>query len=148
MRKLDINNNRILDIHYPDRNVVALLVHNDYADELRSHLQRFKVTLKDDFNPCDPKILRDPQYADASDEERSNLAFMHHCNRMERALKFIRTPVKFAVARYFYAQGWISKQTLQENLPSSRRNNEPESDPLCFEDENMSTTDEYKNQVF
>ncbi|KAG1520570.1 hypothetical protein G6F46_015715 [Rhizopus delemar] len=65
---------------------------------------------------------------------------------MERALKFIRTPVKFAAARYFYAQGWISKQTLQENLPSSRRNNEPESDPLYFEDENMSTTDEYKNQ--
>ncbi|KAG1546448.1 hypothetical protein G6F49_010495 [Rhizopus delemar] len=128
LRKLDINNNRILDIHYPDRNVVALLVHNDYTDELRSHLQRFKVTLKDDFNPCDPKLLRDPQYADASDEERANLAFMHHCNRMERALKFIRTPVKFA-----------------ENLPSSRRNSEPESDPLCFEDENMSTTDEYKN---
>lgn len=105
MRKLDINNNRILDIHYPDRNVVALLVHNDYADELRSHLQRFKATLKDDFNPCDPKILRGPQYADASDEERANLAFMHHCSRMERALRFIHTPVKFAVARYFYAQG-------------------------------------------
>ncbi|KAG0755475.1 hypothetical protein G6F65_012278 [Rhizopus arrhizus] len=129
LRKLDINNNRILDIHYPDRNVVALLVHNDYADELRSHLQRFKATLKDDFNPCDPKILRDPQYADASDEERANLAFMHHCSRMERALRFIHTPVKFA-----------------ENLPSSRRNSEPESDPLCFEDENMSTTDGYKNQ--
>ncbi|KAG1607104.1 hypothetical protein G6F46_012542 [Rhizopus delemar] len=89
LRKLDINNNRVLDIHHPDRNVVALLVHNDYADELR---------------PI--------------------------CND----------------SRYFYAQGWISKQTLQENLPSNRRNNEPESDPLCFEDENMSTTDEYKNQ--
>ncbi|KAG1038955.1 hypothetical protein G6F43_012606 [Rhizopus delemar] len=122
LRKLDINNNRILDIHYPDRNVVALLVHNDYTDEFRSHLQRFKVTPKDDFNPCNPKLFRDPQYADASDEELANLAFMHHCNR------------------------WISKQTLQENLPSSRRNNEPESDPLYFEDENMSTTDEYKNQ--
>ncbi|KAG1608568.1 hypothetical protein G6F46_011452 [Rhizopus delemar] len=80
LRKLDINNNRILDTHYPDRNVVALLVHNDYADELRSHLQRFKI---------------------------------------------------------FYAEGWISKQNLQENLPSSRRNSESESDPLCFE---------YKNQ--
>ncbi|KAG1422889.1 hypothetical protein G6F58_003063 [Rhizopus delemar] len=58
--KLDINNNRILDIHCPNRNVVALLVHNDYADELRSHLRKFKVTLKDDFDPCDPMILRDP----------------------------------------------------------------------------------------
>ncbi|KAG0846510.1 hypothetical protein G6F16_013408 [Rhizopus arrhizus] len=34
LRKLDIQNTRILDIHYPDRNIVALLVHNDYVDEL------------------------------------------------------------------------------------------------------------------
>ncbi|KAG1162133.1 hypothetical protein G6F37_002437 [Rhizopus arrhizus] len=31
LRKLDINNNRILDIHYPDRNILALLVHNEFA---------------------------------------------------------------------------------------------------------------------
>ncbi|KAG1189687.1 hypothetical protein G6F70_009438 [Rhizopus microsporus] len=36
LRQLDINNSRILDIHYPTRNVVALLVHNDYASELKS----------------------------------------------------------------------------------------------------------------
>lgn len=130
---MDINNNLIIDIHYPNRNIVALLVHNDYADKLRSQLQQFKVTLKDDFNPCDPKILRDLQYANASIEKRTNITFIHHCNRMKRALKFIRTPVKFAVARYFYAQGWISKQALQETLPSSRHNRESESDPLQIE---------------
>ncbi|KAG1448023.1 hypothetical protein G6F46_004968 [Rhizopus delemar] len=141
LRKLDINNNRILDIHYPDRNVVALLVHNDYANELRSQLKRFKITLKDNFDPCDPKILRDPKYFDATEEERANLAFMHHCNCMERALKFTRAPVKFAVARYFYTKGWISKQTLDETL-SSRRTSQMEADPLFFEDERMSTTDD------
>ncbi|KAG1487979.1 hypothetical protein G6F53_013655 [Rhizopus delemar] len=40
LRKLDIQNTRILDIHYPDRNIVALLVHNDYVDELRKHFTR------------------------------------------------------------------------------------------------------------
>ncbi|KAG1138100.1 hypothetical protein G6F37_011426 [Rhizopus arrhizus] len=104
LRKLDINNNRILDIHYPDRNVVALLIHNDYEDELRSQLKRFKISLEDDFDPCDPKILRDPKYVDFADEERTNLAFMHHCNRMERALRFICVSVKFAVARHFFKQ--------------------------------------------
>jgi hypothetical protein len=34
-RKLEINNNRILDIHYPDRHIIALLTHNDYEPELR-----------------------------------------------------------------------------------------------------------------
>ncbi|EIE81086.1 hypothetical protein RO3G_05791 [Rhizopus delemar RA 99-880] len=38
LRKLDINNNRILDIYYPDRNILTLLVHNDYAAELRQQL--------------------------------------------------------------------------------------------------------------
>ncbi|KAG0735466.1 hypothetical protein G6F62_011832 [Rhizopus arrhizus] len=38
LRKLDINNNRIIDIYYPDRNIVALLIHNGYEDELRQQL--------------------------------------------------------------------------------------------------------------
>ncbi|KAG0763416.1 hypothetical protein G6F57_003087 [Rhizopus arrhizus] len=71
LRKLDIDNNRIIDIHYPDRNIVALLIHNDYEDELRQQLQRFKVTIKEDFNPCDPQVLRDH-----TPEERENLAFI------------------------------------------------------------------------
>ncbi|PHZ17195.1 uncharacterized protein RHIMIDRAFT_288140 [Rhizopus microsporus ATCC 52813] len=42
LRQLDINNSRILDIHYPTRNVVALLVHNDYAPELKSYVQKLR----------------------------------------------------------------------------------------------------------
>jgi hypothetical protein len=63
------------------------------------------MTLKDEFDPCDPKILRNPKYADSTEEERTNLAFLHHCNRMERALRFICAPIKFTVARYFYTKG-------------------------------------------
>ncbi|KAG1498894.1 hypothetical protein G6F54_004767 [Rhizopus delemar] len=78
LRKLDIDSNRIIDIHYPDHNIVALLIHNDYEDELRQQLQRFKVIIKKDFNPCDPQLLRDPKYADRTPAEREDLAFMHH----------------------------------------------------------------------
>ncbi|KAG1340913.1 hypothetical protein G6F62_005256 [Rhizopus arrhizus] len=143
--KLDINNNHILDTHYPDRNVVALLIHNDYEDELRSQLKRFKISLKDDFDLCDPKTLRDPKYVEFTDEERTNLAFMHYCSRMERALRSIRVPVKFAVARHFFNKGWVSKQTLKETLSSSRRASHAEADPLFFEDELMSTMDDCNN---
>ncbi|KAG0763645.1 hypothetical protein G6F57_007526 [Rhizopus arrhizus] len=143
--KLDINNNRILDIHCPNRNVVALLVHNDYADELRSHLRKFKVTLKDDFDPCDPMILHDPRYSDSTTEERTNIVFMHHCNRMERALRFVRAPVKFAVARYFHTKGWISTQTLQETLSFNRRANHTQPESIFFEDDNMSTVEDHND---
>ncbi|EIE76663.1 hypothetical protein RO3G_01367 [Rhizopus delemar RA 99-880] len=145
LRKLDINNNRIIGIHYPDRNIVALLIHNDYKDELRQQLQRFKVTIKEDFNPCDPQVLRDPKYADRTPAEREDLAFMHHCNRIERALQYIRTPVKFAVARYFYSKGWISKQLLQETLPTRTINRQQDIDIFFSDDDHMSTFEETKD---
>ncbi|KAG0735173.1 hypothetical protein G6F23_011784 [Rhizopus arrhizus] len=144
LRKLDINNNRILGIHYPDRNVVVLLVRNDYADELRSHLRKFKVTLKDDFDPCDPMILRDPRCSDSTTEERTNIIFMHYCNRMERALRFVRAPVKFAVARYFHTKGWISTQILQETLSFNRRANHTQPESIFFEDD-MSTVEDHND---
>ena len=91
-------NNRILDIHYSDRSIVALFVHTDYVSELCKQLGRFKVTLKDDSDPCDPKVLRDPKYADLSPEERANFTLMHPSDRMARALNYVRAPVKYAVA--------------------------------------------------
>ncbi|KAG1447746.1 hypothetical protein G6F55_010966 [Rhizopus delemar] len=145
LRKVDINNNRIIDIHYPNRNIVALLIHNDYEDELRQQLQRFKVTIKEDFNPCDPQVLRDPKYADRTPAERKDLAFMHHCNRIERALQYIRTPVKFAVARYFYSKGWISKQLLQETLPTRTINRQQDIDIFFSDDDHMSIFEETKD---
>ncbi|KAI9325219.1 hypothetical protein BD770DRAFT_458520 [Pilaira anomala] len=39
LHALGVTNSRILDIHYPSRNVVALLVHNDYQDELINKLK-------------------------------------------------------------------------------------------------------------
>jgi ribosomal protein L37AE/L43A len=142
LRKLDITNNRILDIHYPDRNVVALLVHNDYVSELRKQLGRFKVTLKDDFDPCDPKVLRDPKYADLSSEERANFALMHHSDRMARALNYIRAPVKYAVARFFYSKGWISKTLLQEALPSRHKVSDQAADIFQSDDVTMDNADD------
>lgn len=105
LRKLKISNDRIIDISYPDRHDVALMVDNDYADELRSQLKKFKIILKDEFDPCDPKILHNPKYADCMEEERTNITFLHHCNRMERALRFICAPIKLAIVRYLYTKG-------------------------------------------
>ncbi|CEG74918.1 hypothetical protein RMATCC62417_10046 [Rhizopus microsporus] len=46
LRQLNINTRRILNIHYPDRHFVALLIHNDYEDKLCSQLQRFKIPIR------------------------------------------------------------------------------------------------------
>ena len=136
LRQLDINNSRILDIHCPICNVVALLVHNDYASELKSHLQKFKVYTKDDFNPCDGSILMDPKYKHCSKEERDGFAFMHHCNRVKKALAYIRAAAKAALACYFYNQDWISKSVLDEILqlksPTQQMSSMLMRTSLCF----------------
>ncbi|CEG66123.1 hypothetical protein RMATCC62417_02759 [Rhizopus microsporus] len=103
--KLGINNSRILDIHYPTRSVVALLVHNDYASERKSHFQKFKVRTKDDFNPCDGLVLMGPKYEHCSKEECNGFALMHHSGCVKKALNYMRAPVKATVARYFYKVG-------------------------------------------
>ncbi|EIE88786.1 hypothetical protein RO3G_13497 [Rhizopus delemar RA 99-880] len=44
-------------MHYSDRNILVLLIHNDYATELRQQVQRFKAMTKDGFDPC---TIEDP----------------------------------------------------------------------------------------
>ncbi|KAI8380241.1 hypothetical protein BD560DRAFT_323874, partial [Blakeslea trispora] len=118
LRRLNINNSRVLNIHYPARNIVALLVHNDYAPELRQRFEQFKIPLRDKFDPCDPNVVSDPQHAAKTTQERTDIAHRLHCDRMVRALQYIRLPVRYAVARYFFREHWIDETVLQKVLAS------------------------------
>ncbi|ORY89518.1 hypothetical protein BCR43DRAFT_415124, partial [Syncephalastrum racemosum] len=60
LKKLRIDTSRILDMHFPDRCVAALLVHNDYAEELIAQLSALGIQPHDLFDPLDPAIIRDP----------------------------------------------------------------------------------------
>ncbi|KAI8394239.1 uncharacterized protein BYT42DRAFT_488273 [Radiomyces spectabilis] len=118
LRTLGFDNSRILDIHYPDRQVVALLIHNDYHDTLLASFARHNITPIKDFNPHDQSRLRDPKFNTLSLEDRQREADQIHRQRLERALKFIREPVKFAVARSFHSQKWIDDDMLRSFLQS------------------------------
>ncbi|KAG0924449.1 hypothetical protein G6F57_020505 [Rhizopus arrhizus] len=60
LHKLKINNARVLDVHYPDRQVVALLVHTEYTADLLAAFAKAKVEPIEGFNPLNPDLLRDP----------------------------------------------------------------------------------------
>lgn len=115
-KKTGINNGRLLDVHYPDRNIVAVLVHNDYAPELKDILSKRGITLRSDFDPCDGRVLKDPKFANAPEEERHQLAQQLHTQRIKKALDHIRGPAKYAVARFFATKNWINKTELDELL--------------------------------
>ncbi|KAF7724074.1 hypothetical protein EC973_001407 [Apophysomyces ossiformis] len=121
LRKLGIDNSRILDIHYPDRQVIALLIHNDFEQTLLDQLNRFGITTLT-YDPLDPVNLRDPKYKDKPTMELSQIAFEVHYDRMAKALQYIRPPVKYAVARTFAENDWIPIEHLKQLL-SSRWNN-------------------------
>ncbi|KAG1457044.1 hypothetical protein G6F56_006698 [Rhizopus delemar] len=115
-KKLGVNNGRLLDLHYPDRNIVAVLVHNDYAPELTELLSKKGVKLNTTFDPCAASVLKDPKYATDTLEQRQQIAQQIHNQRIQKALVHIRGPAKFAVARFFAHKSWITKTQLDEVL--------------------------------
>ncbi|KAG1447747.1 hypothetical protein G6F46_012374 [Rhizopus delemar] len=62
--------NRVLDIHYPDCHLVALLIHNDYEAEVCSQLEKFETFLRDNHDPLDPNNLRNPDYDNFNQDEK------------------------------------------------------------------------------
>lgn len=104
----------IIDIYYPSSKIVALLVHNDYAAKARSLLKSKGLNTIDTFNPFDPSHLADPQYKEATLEERTAQMKIVQDNQMYKTLEFLKHPVKLAVARDFHRKGRISDAVLQD----------------------------------
>ncbi|KAI7848438.1 hypothetical protein BDC45DRAFT_419654, partial [Circinella umbellata] len=101
LRQLGIDNSRLLDIHYPDTNVVGFLIHNDYATELLDLMKQHNLEPNTKFDPHNPQYLRDKKYLDMSHDEQIIQADLIQYNRILRAIDYVRQPVKFAVARFF-----------------------------------------------
>ncbi|KAL4210898.1 hypothetical protein AB4K20DRAFT_1968871 [Rhizopus microsporus] len=68
---------------------------------------------------------------------------MHDCNRIEDVSRYIRALIKFAVARYFHSEDWISKQTLQKTLSTNHCVNHTGSVPFFYDNEHRSIADDF-----
>jgi len=108
LRKLKINNARVLDVHFPDNHVVALLIHNDYVEELLSIFDKAGVKPLDNFDPLDAQRLRNPLFNNLDPEARQSKCVEIHQTRLLRALDHIRESVRVAVARDFMRKQWIT----------------------------------------
>ncbi|CEI99494.1 hypothetical protein RMCBS344292_13583 [Rhizopus microsporus] len=105
-------NNRILDIHYSDRSIVALFVHTDYVSELCKQLGRFKVTLKDDSDPCDPKVLRDPKCV-ILDNSTDPITYTLYDQPLPRGTTFAYLGVPFKPGGYLDPEELIQRNTCK-----------------------------------
>ncbi|KAI7905495.1 uncharacterized protein BX663DRAFT_499935 [Cokeromyces recurvatus] len=125
---LGVNNSRILDIHYPSRNVVALLVHNDYRNDLINTLKLAQVNPLEDYSPTAPSSLSDPIYKDLSNDEKQKIATEKQNQRLVRALPFIRTNISKAVARFFVNENLITNDQYNDFI-TSLKHTEAKSSP-------------------
>ncbi|KAI9329889.1 hypothetical protein BD770DRAFT_301842, partial [Pilaira anomala] len=116
LKKLGVDNGRVLDINYPARGVVALLIHQDYQEDLTKILTKYKITSIDNFNPLDISHISDPALAHLEGDARIAKATSIHQTRLLRGIVFIRANVRRSVARNFVDKGWISKEQAAEAI--------------------------------
>ncbi|KAI7870882.1 uncharacterized protein EV154DRAFT_431660 [Mucor mucedo] len=116
LKKLGIDNGRILDINYPARGVVALLIHQNYEVEIVDIFQKFKIDPIPDFNPKSTDHLTDPALAELDTDTRTSKAVEFHQNRLIKAIGYIRKYLRRSVARDFISQGWISDDQARQAL--------------------------------
>ncbi|KAL9537395.1 hypothetical protein PS6_011746 [Mucor atramentarius] len=109
---------RILDIHYPENNIISFLVHNDYADTVIAAMSKLpSSTLIADFDPCASSLLRDPKYYQTTDSffltSETTRIFQE---RLIRIVQRFHVPhVQLAVARDFcFSHQWITNDQYRE----------------------------------
>jgi hypothetical protein len=113
LRKLGIQTHRLLDIHFPARNVIAILIHEDYGMSLREIFESHHIELLD-FDPLDPDHLEDPEYKDLDEDSRQYKTEELHKERLFRALRHVRKHVYLPLANAMLSQGWLTKEELEE----------------------------------
>lgn len=101
---LGVNNARIMDIHFPDRNVCGLLIHNDFEQELINTLQHHKVQLLPTFDPHAPEIIRNPSHRDDSIADKTALAKSIQRTRIHRIIYRATARVRPSLLASFIAQ--------------------------------------------
>lgn len=98
---LKIPQARIIDVHFPIRGTIGLLIHAEFKTELLDLLRQAKVNPVD-FNPTAAATIVNPEYADYTGEQRVAKAQELYSNRMLRACA--RMPKAYlgaAIIRHF-----------------------------------------------
>ena len=119
LRRLGIDPSRLLDISFPARSCVGLLVHTQYSAELLSLLAAAKVAPLLNFDPVDPINLADPKYAGDSNTVRSAKILQIHSDRCVGVLSHVRPHLVPAIGAGFVSAGWISEENLKSSLATA-----------------------------
>lgn len=117
LRALGAEPNRVLDISFPSKSTIGLLVHVQYEAELTTMLSKAGVTPVKDFDPTAAQHIGDPALTSTlSAAELEEKALQLHRDRCIHALNFMarsRRPA-MPIAKDFLSMGWISEEDLTD----------------------------------
>lgn len=122
LRILGIDTSRIIDINFPARGKMGLLVHAQYAQTVINTFAEGKIKAITDLDPQDPQYLEDPKYKSCSQEERVAAAIAIHADRCLAALERLRVDKLRAVGRSFVEMGWIHEEDVHDLVAKAQAN--------------------------
>lgn len=118
---LGIETARVIDISFPARSVIGILLHKEYLATFTEILSESKVKFIEDFIPTDATHIADPKYADMPAPQRSRLAVALQQDRCYNTLNFVREYLVPSVSKFFVEKGWINdalaRSVIQQRLP-------------------------------
>ncbi|KAL0087451.1 hypothetical protein J3Q64DRAFT_1885338 [Phycomyces blakesleeanus] len=79
----------------------SLLVHNDFKDKITQLFADIGVSVKTDFDPLDHRIIADPAHAHKPVQERQQLAYKLHRQRLLALCLRLPAPLGKSVMRHF-----------------------------------------------
>lgn len=117
LKTIGIDIARIIDIHYPAKSIIAILVHKMYAEEFTTTMMNAGIKPNTKFNPLDPACYEThPALRNMTDEQKQAITIEKHNQRLVRALPFMRKSCSKAVAQFFYQEKLISEAQLMDFL--------------------------------
>jgi hypothetical protein len=114
LRSVGVDTARVLDIIYPARDVLGLLVHAQYLPLIRETLLKQKIHQLASFDPLDTTHIADPKHASLTTDDRCRLAVDLHRERLLRGLEKMRPHVRPAVTRSYVEIGWIAETDVPQ----------------------------------
>ncbi|KAI8369634.1 uncharacterized protein BYT42DRAFT_560422 [Radiomyces spectabilis] len=120
LRRLGIDPYRILDITFPARSVVGLLIHNQYRPSVLATLEKHTIKPFLDFDPLDPVHLADPEIKSLPLEEQHLFAETLHHSRCEKAVARLPYHLASPIARSFLDDAIFNEADVSRILSSCR----------------------------
>ncbi|CEP07321.1 hypothetical protein [Parasitella parasitica] len=126
LRQLGFDSGRILDFHYPAKDVAAILIHPDYSDDFHKLLDKHQVAPLPDFNHFAAANLNNITFASLDDLARADKAKALQLVRLTRGIPHVRPYLRGAVAHDFVQQDYnddlfgvaMDSQPSASNFPS------------------------------